>query len=72
MCDSVGTLKMNETGLKRQRFRINFNFILLLNSYSHTAGGGYSTQFNESPNLGKRIFFEYITSILFVFYVQLF
>ena len=72
MCNSVGTLKMNETGLGRQRLRTNFNFILLLNTYSHTAVKGNSTQFNESPNFGKknivRIYYKYFIR----FYVQLF
>lgn len=68
MCNSVGTLKMNETGLRRQSLRINFNFILLLNSYSHAAGEGYSTQFNESPNFGKK---KYCFNILQVFYMFL-
>jgi hypothetical protein len=67
VCNCVGTLKMNETGLRRQRLRINFNFILLLNLYSQTAGKGNSTQFEESPSFGKK----YCSNILQVFYMFL-
>jgi len=58
---------MNETSLRRQRLRINFNFILLLNSCSHTAGEGNSTQFKESQSFAKKN----CSNILLVFYMFL-
>ena len=54
MCNSVGTSKINKTGLKRQRWKLNFNFILLLNLYPQTAGEGRSTQLNKSQNFYKK------------------